>query len=157
MEKIDLLEKISYKSTYWYSANILRSVLQSCWREILKILRCVTNILRCDLTKSCSGNMPRSFLQKYWKICKKYRKVLCKNTDSWSANILRNVLQNYWDLFCWNTERCYAKLLNDVLKNCWKEFRTLTQNEQLSFKNSGTWSVSCYIMASYFRRPKDNK
>ena len=33
----------------------------------------------------------------------------------------------------------------------------LTYNKQHPCKNSGTWSVSVYIMAFYFRRPKDNK
>ena len=47
-------------------------------------------------------------------------------------------------------------MLNGVFQYCWREFHSLTQNEQPS-KNPGTWSVSCYIMGFYFRRPKDNK
>ena len=66
-------------------------------------------------------------------------------------------VQKYRQLFCENTERCSAKILKGALQNCW--WRVLTQNEQLPCKNSGTFktSLSCYIMAFFFRRRNDNK
>ena len=51
-------------------------------------------------------------------------------------------------------DNCSTNILEGALQNCWGEFYILTQNKQ-PCKNSDIWSVTCYIMAFYFRKSKD--
>lgn len=115
-----------HKSANRYSANILRGVLQNCWREFLKIQ---------------GGDM-----EKYLEmISKKYCEVFCKTTVVCSGKLtkiilktlLKGLLQNFWKVFCKNIRRCSAKILKGDLQNCWGEFYTpLSKNEKLPCKNS---------------------
>ena len=146
------------KSTYRYSAKILR-----CSAKLVKAV--LINILERAMqtddsqknTAKCSVKLLRYTLQNTKRYSETSWKVFCKTDEKFSAKIVKigsakmaiRGPQKYCEMFCKNTERCSREILRcllqkkkkSVLQNFRGEFHTLTQNEQLPCKSSGTFSV----------------
>lgn len=89
------LEKVFSKSAYSYDKKILRSVLQNCLREFVKILGVVT--------------------QTYWGITtKRYCEVFCETIDICSTKVLKGILKISWEVFHKTTGKLFAKILKGV-------------------------------------------
>ena len=84
------------QSKFKYSANILRGVLQNCWKVFLKM---VGDVLR-----------------KHWEtISEKYCEVFCKITEIYFAKMLKGVPKTSWEVFYKATKKS-AKILKNL--NC---------------------------------------
>ena len=111
-------------------------------------------------------------MQNYWEMISKknyevsnYWDMFCRNTEKCSGKIPIRGLRQYWKVFGKNTERCPIKILRCVQLKCWKVLFKIREGSftfwhtinNIHVKTQGLGSVSVYITAFYFRRPKDNK